>query len=417
MKSTKSKKIFVIFLIIFIDLLGFGIVIPLLPSFSVHVLHMSESTIGIAAGIFSLMQFIFNPLWGRLSDIFGRKPIILFSLTGNVLSYILLGLVFSGVLKSVLLLFIARGMAGFFSANIGAAMAYISDITDHKERSKGMGLIGTAFSLGFVFGPFLGGFLTKKFDFGIPVFLSAGLSLIALILSILILEESLPKELRSKFHRSKIYLGIEMKLVINALKLPNVGFLIILFFIITFSIANIYATFQLYAESSDGFNFDVEKVSYLFAYLGIVGAFVQGILLRFLLKIINERKLLIIGNFLMAFGLGTIPLSQHNIFFLLTSLFLLGLGNGLNQPLTISLISQFTHSNEQGGILGINQSLASLARFLGPSWGGFVYEKLGYYAPFLTGGIFMFFGSFVSLRILHKSYETSKLSSQKSPHG
>ena len=131
--------IFVIFLVVFIDLLGFGIVIPLLPPYSENVLHMSASYIGLVIGIFSFMQFIFNPFWGRLSDIYGRKPIIIFSLIGNVLSYALLGLVFSGVFKSEIVLFISRAMAGFFSANIGAAMAYISDITTPKERSKGMG--------------------------------------------------------------------------------------------------------------------------------------------------------------------------------------------------------------------------------------------------------------------------------------
>lgn len=193
MSDNKSKRIFVIFLVVFIDLLGFGIVIPLLPSFSQEVLQMHGITIGLVAGIFSLMQFIFNPLWGRLSDIYGRKPIIIFSLSGNVFSYILLGLVLSGVFKSILLLFIARAAAGFFSANIGAAMAYISDITDVKDRSKGMGTIGAAFGLGFVFGPFVGGVLAQRFGFGVPVFLSAFMSLTALILAIIILEESLRK--------------------------------------------------------------------------------------------------------------------------------------------------------------------------------------------------------------------------------
>jgi DHA1 family tetracycline resistance protein-like MFS transporter len=127
--KSNSKRIFVIFLVVFIDLLGFGIVIPLLPVFSMNQLHMHETTIGLVTGIFSLMQFIFTPIWGRLSDIYGRKPIIMFSLSGNVISNFVLGLVFSGVLKSITLLFVARAMAGFFSANIGAAMAYISDIT------------------------------------------------------------------------------------------------------------------------------------------------------------------------------------------------------------------------------------------------------------------------------------------------
>jgi multidrug resistance protein len=404
LSKESSKRIFVIFLVVFIDLLGFGIVIPLLPSFSQNVLHMHETTIGLVAGIFSLMQFIFNPLWGRLSDIYGRKPIIIFSLSGNVLSYILLGLVFSGVFKSIEVLFISRAMAGFFSANIGAAMAYISDITDEKNRSKGMGIIGASFGLGFVFGPFIGGFLAQRFSFGVPVFLSAFLSLAALVLAFIILKESLPEQFRLKNAKQSFKLGPGIQKLNEALRHPNVGFLIILYFIITFSIANIYSTFQLYAESESGFEFNVEQVSYLFAYIGIIGAFVQGILIRPLVKIFDERKILITGNFIMAIGLGTIPFSHHNLIFLLLSLLLLSLGNGLNQPMTLSLISKFTDPDEQGGILGINQSLSSLARFLGPSWGGLVYEKVGFHAPFLTGGIFMILGTLLSFKLLHDKF-------------
>lgn len=401
----ESKKIFVIFLVIFIDLLGFGIVIPLLPIYSQNVLMMNESTIGLAVGIFSLMQFIFSPLWGRLSDAYGRKPIIVISLCGNVLSYILLGLVLSGVLKSITILFISRAAAGFFSANIGAAMAYISDITTEKNRSKGMGIIGASFGLGFVFGPFIGGILANRFHFGAPVFLSALLSLIALILSITILKESLPEKYMTKSFTRTLKLSNGIFKLTNALKHPNIGLLIILYFIICFSIANIYSTFQLYTESKEGFSYDIEQVSYLFAYIGIVSAIVQGWLIKPLVKIFDERKLLIAGNSIMAVGLATIPFSHHKLSFLLTSLFLLSLGNGLNQPMTLSLVSKFTNPDEQGGILGINQSLASFARFIGPSWGGFVYEHLGFASPFLSGGLFMALGTILSLKLMHDKFK------------
>ena len=345
--------------------------IPLLPTFSQNVLHMHESTIGLVAGIFSLMQFIFNPFWGRLSDIYGRKPIIMFSLMGNVISYTLLGLVMSGVYQSIELLFISRALAGFFSANIGAAMAYISDITPPKDRSKGMGIIGAAFGLGFVFGPFIGGVLAQRFSFGVPVFFSAGLSFVALISAITILKESLPPEFRKNNATKQFQPHMALVKLWDALKHPHVGFLIVLYFIITFSISNIYATFQLYAESKNGFSLDVEQVSYLFAFIGLTGALVQGVLIRPLLKKFDERKLLIAGNVIMAAGLGTIPLSHHHIYYLLGSCFLMSFGNGLNLPVSLSLVSKFTDPDEQGGILGINQSMSSFARFLGPAWGGF----------------------------------------------
>jgi MFS family permease len=409
----KSKRIFVIFLVVFIDLLGFGIVIPLLPIFSQNELHMHETTIGLVTGIFSLMQFIFTPLWGRLSDIYGRKPIIVFSLIGNVLSYFLLGLVLSGVFKSIFVLFLARALAGFFSANIGAAMAYVSDITSLKERSKGMGIIGASFGLGFVFGPFLGGFIAQRFGFGAPVFLSSFLSFTALILAISILKESLPEEYRRKNKKINLKLRNGFNKLIEALKHPHVGFLILLYFIITFSFSNIFSTFQLYAESDSGFNFNIEQISYLFAYMGLLGAFVQGVLLRYLIKLIDEKKLLIIGNFVMAIGLAAIPFSQRSLIFLLFSVLLLGIGNGLNQPLTLSLVSKFTDPDEQGGILGINQSLASLARFLGPSWGGLVYERIGFPAPFLTGGLFMVFATILSFKLLHSKFKSPYSAKQK----
>lgn len=405
MGQNNSKKIFVIFLVVFIDLLGFGIMIPLLPTFSQNVLHMHETTIGLVAGIFSLMQFIFNPFWGRLSDIYGRKPIIMFSLMGNVLSYIMLGLVLGGVLQSIELLFIARALAGFFSANIGAAMAYISDITPPKERSKGMGIIGVAFGLGFVIGPFIGGFFAKRFGFGVPVFFSAGLSLLAFILAIFILKESLPADVRAQNSKLKIGSQLSPRKFIEALKHPHVGILIILYFIITFAISNTYATFQLYAESREGFSFDVEKVSYLFAFLGLTGALVQGVFIRPLLKWFDERKLLIAGNILMALGLGSLPFSHHHVVYLLISCFFMGFGNGLNLPITLSLVSKFTERDEQGGILGLNQSLSSFARFLGPTWGGFVYQFLGYAAPFITGGVFMAGAALLSLKLLHDKYK------------
>jgi DHA1 family tetracycline resistance protein-like MFS transporter len=402
--AQQSKKIFVIFLVVFIDLLGFGIVIPLLPTFSENVLHMHETTIGLVAGIFSLMQFIFNPLWGRLSDMYGRKPIILFSLTGNAISYLFLGLVLSGVFKSITLLFISRAMAGFFSANIGAAMAYISDITDVQNRSKGMGIIGAAFGLGFVFGPFIGGILAQRFGFGVPVFLSSIMSLTALLLAYIILEESLPPDLRTKDLKKAFRLGVGIDKLKEALLHPHIGFLILLYFIITFSIANIYATLQLYTQSDSGFDFNIEQISYLFAYIGIIGSGVQGLLIRPLVKRFEERKILIAGNFLMAIGLGMIPFSSHHLFILLLSLFLTGLGNGLNMPMTLSLVSKYTSREEQGGILGINQSLSSLARFLGPSWGGLVYERINFSAPFLTGGIFMVLGTILSFKLLHDKF-------------
>lgn len=402
-----DRRIWIIFLTVFIDLLGFGILIPILPTFAQNELMMNETLIGLNIGIFSLMQFIFNPLWGRLSDIYGRKPILIFGLTGNVFSYIITGLVLSGALKSVLLLFVSRALAGFFSANIGAAMAYISDVTPPKDRSKGMGLIGAAFGLGFVFGPFIGGVLAKRFGYGFPTFLSAGLSMIALILTFIFVNESLPKELRGSKSMGGFNIKNGWNKLVSALKHPHVGFLIVLYFIVVFSIANIFSTFQLYAESKDGFSFDIEQVSYLFAFSGLVGALTQGVFLRPILKIFDERKVFIAGCIIMGIGLGTIPFSNHIIYLLLISIFFMSFGNGLLLSIGLGLISKFSERDEQGGILGLTQSLASFARFIGPSWGGLVYHYISFAAPFLTGGIVMMGATVMSLKLLKDKYRHS----------
>jgi len=368
---------------------------------------MSETLIGLNIGIFSLMQFIFNPLWGRLSDIYGRKPILIFGLAGNVVSYIITGLVLAGVWKSVFLLFVSRALAGFFSANIGAAMAYISDVTPPKDRSKGMGLIGAAFGLGFVFGPFIGGVLAKHYGFGFPTFMSAGLSLVALMLTFFFVNESLPKELRGAKTMSGFNVKNGFNKLVGALKHPHVGFLILLYFVIVFSISNIFSTFQLYAESKNGFSYDFEQVSYLFAFSGLVGAITQGVLIRPILRMFDERKVFIAGCIIMGIGLGTIPFSNHILVLLLGSILFMSFGNGLLLSIGLGLISKFSDRDEQGGILGLTQSLASLARFLGPTWGGLVYHYVSFTAPFLTGGIVMVGATVLSFRLLKDKYKHS----------
>lgn len=385
----KNPALAVIFLTIFIDLLGFGIIIPLLPFFSITVLELRESTIGLIAGIFSLMQFFFTPVWGSLSDRFGRKPILIISLIGSVVSNILLGLVFSGVISSALMLFIARAFAGIFAANISAATAVISDVTTAQDRTRGMGLIGAAFGLGFVFGPAIGGLLASKFGFGVPVFFAAGLSFIALMMAIFIFKESLSKEIIEKNRKTKKFKTLDVKGIIAVLKSPSIGYLVIISFFVIFAFSNIFGTLQLFAERRDGLNLSEAEIGYLFSFIGIVGSLVQIYLIKYFKKIFGDEKSLIIGNFLAIFGLGLIGYSM-NVPFLLVVMVVLAIGNGLNNTIPLSLISQNISNEEQGTILGVNQSLGSLARFLGPVWGGAVYEFLGYKFPFITGGVIMF---------------------------
>lgn len=392
----------IIFLTIFIDLLGFGIFIPLLPSFSINELHISEFMIGFIAGVFSLMQFLFTPVWGSLSDRYGRKPVLVMSLIGSVISYLMLALVFSGVILSVTLLVISRAFAGIFAANISAAQAVISDITAPEERTKGIALISAAFGLGFVFGPAIGGVLSENFGYGFPIYVSAGLSLTATLLCIFVFKETLSKEIQlSNRNNKRSRNPLNINQIMSVLKNEKIGKYIIIFFVTVFAFSNIFGTLQLFTERKDGLNLSQAQVGYIFSFMGISGAFVQLYLLRIIKRKIGEEKTLILGCLLATFGLGLIGFST-GISFLLALLMLLSLGNGMGSTVSISLLSQNTGPEEQGTILGINQSLGSLARFLGPTWGGFVYQYLGYQSPFITGGIFMLLITIYSFKVLKK---------------
>ena len=387
---TNNKSAFiVIFLTIFIDLLGFGIVIPLLPSFSINQLHISETMMGFIAGIFSLMQFLFNPVWGSLSDRYGRKPILVMSLFGSVISYLLLSLVFSGLVLSAVLLLISRAFAGIFAANISAAQAVISDITSPEDRTKGIGYLSAAFALGFVFGPALGGVLSHYFGYGFPVIVSACLSLIAALLCLFIFKETLPKEIQMKNRLVRKNVNpLNINLIIRTVKNKSFGKYIIIFFVAIFAFSNIFSTIQLFSERKDTLNLNEDEVGYVFSFMGIVGALVQLFFLKYVQRFWSEHKILVAGNFIAILGLGLIGYSTSVVMLLVLILFL-STGSGMSNTITVSLISQNVNREEQGTVLGINQSLSAFARFLGPLCGGFVYEFLGYKYPFIVGGIFM----------------------------
>jgi len=400
----KNKSaLLIIFITIFIDLLGFGIIIPILPDFLKNELSISESAIGLTVGIFSLMQFVFTPVWGSLSDIYGRKPILAISLLGNVISYFIMALVFSGIISSFWVLILSRAFAGIFSGNLSAAQSVISDITTPEERSKGMGLIGAAFALGFVFGPSLGGVLSYKFGYGVPIFLASGFSLIATLLCIVIFKETLPDDLRTS--NKKNFKGvtiINFKAVKDVLSNQKVGVYVIIFFFITFAFANIHATFLLFAERPEGLNLNQQEIGFAFSYLGIVAAIVQGTLIKYFKQRYGENHSLIAGNIITGIGLLLIPFS-YSVPLLIIVMTVFAFGNGLNNPMVLGLISKNSGRDEQGSVLGINQALGSLARFFGPVWGGFVFEKIGYFAPFVSGALFMFLITSFALKVLNKN--------------
>ena len=387
----KNKSaLFLIFLTVFIDLLGFGILIPILPSFAKKELGVDEAAIGIAIAIYSFVQFLFNPLFGKLSDKHGRKPVIVFSLLLNAIGYIIFAYT-----HSYLMLLLSRTIAGIGGSSIGVAQAYIADVTTKENRSKGMGLIGSAFGLGFVFGPLIGGLLS---DYGYMVtgFAAAGFSILAFILTFLFLPESNLNREEVPIRKRTLF---DIEGTKKILSKPDLAILVLLFFILTFSFANIYGTFALLGIQVYGFT-DLQN-GYMFGIIGLSSAIVQGGLIGYINKVFSRKMIISVGAFIIMVSLALIPYGGTFLGLAVISIFL-SYGTGTLQPTILSLISEVTSDAEQGITLGINQSFSAFARVLGPLWGGFAFEFLGYPFPFLTGAVFTLFIFLLSLFYLPK---------------
>ena len=373
----RKASLSLIFIAVFIDLLGFGILIPILPTFSTIELHLSEFSIGLVLAIYSLTQFLFGPILGNLSDRVGRRPLIIGCLFLNAVGYVIFAFT-----NSFMLLLISRVVAGVGGSSVAVAQAYIADITTKQDRSKGMGMIGAAFGLGFVFGPIIGGVLSK-YGYEVTGFASATFSFIAFLFTIFFLPESLKKT------KDKIKTKARKLIDIPAIKLlfkdNKIASLIIMFFILVFSIANIYGTFALIGYEQ--YHFTDMQNGIMYGIIGIVSAIVQGGLLRVVTKYIDDRKIVMFGSLLMMIGLVLVPYAG-NMTGLIFVTIILALGSGSLQPTMLSLISKNTSESEQGFTLGVNQSFSAFARVLGPLWGGFAFEYIGYQYPFLTGAAF-----------------------------
>jgi multidrug resistance protein len=372
----KKSPLVVLFITVFIDLIGFGIVLPLLPFYAKH-FGATALLVGLLSTSFSLMQLLFAPVWGRLSDRVGRRPVILVGLLGSSISYLTFGLA-----PSLAILFLSRIFAGIAGANISTAQAYIADSTQPENRAKGMGLIGAAYGLGFTVGPAIGGILSQ-YGYAIPAFFASALALANFGAAWWLLPESRNPS-GQKTHQTER--GLNWQRLRTGLQHPELGTFLILFFISTFAFANLEATFALMTARK--FGFDAHANGYLFAYIGILITIVQGGLTGRLARRFGERRLISAGLFCMIFGLGLLPYSPGLKSLLLVLVVLVG-GHGCTNPSISSLISQSASTEDQGSILGVAQSLASLARILGPVWGGFTFDALGFQYPYLCGGLFM----------------------------
>ena len=368
MQKKFIRSIVILLIIQFLVMVGFGIVIPILPFF-VEKLGGGALSLGIFMSVYSIMQFIFAPLWGRLSDRIGRRPVLLIGLTGYGVTFIMFGMI-----NNLYLLIGLRALAGMVSsATLPTAMAYLADITEGADRSKGMGMLGAAMGLGMVFGPAIGGWL-GNYSFSLPFFVAGGLALLLLPFTWTFLPESLTRPISDVPGRRRPRLSIAVvKDPLFALFAFN--------FVISFSMSMFESTFALFSAAKVGFG--PEQMGITFAILGIFAVIVQGGLIGPLVKKFGEARLVNSGAILSSVGLILIILSGKVVVLLVMSTVIFMVGNSLMAPTSSSLVSKQT-SRGQGASLGLFQSFASLGRVFGPITGGALFE-LGMGLPYIAG--------------------------------
>lgn len=355
----RKTPLSLIFLTLFIDMVGFGIVIPVLPLYAEgSAFRATPAQLAWIVGIYSLLQLICAPLVGRISDRVGRKPVLIVSILGTAIGFIILG-----AAQTIWMLMLGRIIDGASGGNISTAMACIADVTTKENRSKAMGLVGAAFGLGFVVGPAIGGVLSHHISLSAPFYFAAALALINAVLVMARLPETLTPESRARA-RARATIGE----VFAEGRGPMISAILAsqMTAIIGFSIMT--SLFALYCEKR--FGYDTAQVGYLLAYVGLLGALFQGGLLRRLLHRPIEKQLAVIGAALLALSLASLPfVPRHSLTLLLIACAGISLGNSFITPTLNGLASRSTDSHCQGRLLGLMQSAGSLGRFLGPMIG------------------------------------------------
>jgi MFS family permease len=398
----KKPSVFIIFLTVFIDLIGFGIVLPLLPIFAKD-FNASGFTIGMLMACYSAMQFVFAPVWGRLSDRIGRRPVLLISTAGAAISYAIFA-VGSGMPghTGLVVLFASRIIAGICGANITVAQAYIADITPPEDRSKKMGLIGMAFGLGFIFGPALSGVGMHFFGITGPGWIAASFCAANFLFALMRLPESWKPTSEHAARRPHLNQWV------HTLSLPKVGLLIGVFFFATFCFTCFETTlgllvsqnFHLEVRSVNGLPVYDPKVVYLYAYCGIVGAFVQGGAIGRAVKKLGEPLLIALSLIFVAGAMAPMPFVTSWPG-LLSVLALLSVGSSLTRPPVFGMISILTPADEQGATIGVAQGAGSLARIVGPIFANTLFERHPAVPYLICAGI-SFLTAVVAWQYLHR---------------
>lgn len=388
--KSRNVALLTLLLTVFIDMVGFGIIIPFMP-FWAEKFGASPLEVTLLFSTYSTMAFLFSFFWGAVSDRYGRKPVLLLSLFGSVVSFIVIGFA-----ESLWVLFVARAFGGLFGANIPVAQAFVADVTDPEDRAKGMGLMGAAFGLGFIVGPALGGLLAgpdpANPDFRTPFFVAAGVAALALVVGAIFLKEperhresTVPATMRARFRG---YRDVIAHPVITISILVLVG--------LSFVMAGMESTFALFAERV--LQWGPREMGYYFAYIGVLLVAIQGGLVGRVSKSIGEARTVPIATGCMVIGIGMLPWSDTTFLLCLAGIFI-ALGYGLGSPSLNSLISRNAPDDVQGAILGASQSTQSLCRILGPVTAGFLFEMFGRDMPYHVGAAILVLALILAMRL------------------
>jgi DHA1 family tetracycline resistance protein-like MFS transporter len=372
-----NKRLFSIILVVFIDLLGFSLILPLLPYYA-KTFNANQTTTGILIASYALMQLIGAPILGRLSDRFGRRPILLVSVFGTFLGFLLLGFA-----NALWMLFASRIIDGLTGGNLSVAQAYISDVTDEKSRSKGLGMIGAAFGLGFIIGPVTGGLLSQ-WGYAVPAFAAATISFLNLILIYAWLPESLTTEKRSQMNEKRPAVTLNALLV--AFQRPFTGSILITRFFFGLAFAIFQTIFSLYALAK--LNLTARDTGFVLTYVGVLSVIVQGFLVGRLTNRFREDLLMTASAVLMAISLLGWALAP-SVFWLYIIMTPTALSGGLLNTLLSSTLTKAVAPQEIGGILGLSTAVESSTRIIAPILGGFLLQQIGTWAPGAFGAIVM----------------------------
>jgi DHA1 family tetracycline resistance protein-like MFS transporter len=376
-----TRPLLVIFLTIFVNLVGFGIIVPLLP-FYAETFGASPFTVGLLFAVFSLGQLVAAPILGDLSDRYGRRPVLILSLAGTVLSFVMMAMA-----GSLTMLFVARIIDGLSGGNISTARAYVADITAPEDRARAYGVLGAAFGLGFILGPAISALLAP-ISYAAPIWMAAAVTFVAMVMAWAWLPETV--------HRTRIAYGRPFANVAGMLRRPGLRRVLVIDFVYWFAFAVFQTTFGLFVARR--FGFDAPRTGYFFAAFGLLGAVVQMTLIRPTVGWLGDTRTFRLGIACTAIGLVAATLT-HSVPLFTLALVPLALGIGFGHPTMSSMVSRAATGAEQGRVQGAASALESLGRTIGPVWGSLSLQRFGDGTPYITAACFLVMTLVLSLRV------------------